>query len=73
MKTRLKELRASRDLTQQALADLVGVRRETVVFLERGRYVPSLKLAHDVARVFELAIEDVFSFEDEADTDSPSG
>ena len=65
MKTRLKELRAGRDLTQQALADLVGVRRETVVFLERGRYVPSLKLAYDVARVFELAIEDVFSFDDE--------
>jgi len=65
MKTRLKELRASRDLTQQALADLVGVRRETVVFLERGRYVPSLRLAYDVARVFELAIEEVFSFDDE--------
>jgi len=73
MKTRLKELRAGRDLTQQALADLVGVRRETVVFLERGRYVPSLKLAYDVSRVFELTIEDVFSFDDEAGGTAQSG
>ncbi len=66
MKTRIKELRAARNLTQQALADLVGVRRETIVFMERGRYVPSLKLAHDVARVFGVTIEEVFSFaEDE--------
>ena len=65
MKTRIKELRATRNLTQQALADLVGVRRETVVFMELGRYVPSLKLAYDVARVFDVAIEDIFSFEDE--------
>ena len=64
MKTRIKELRATRNLTQQALADLVGVRRETVVFMELGRYVPSLKLAYDVARVFDVAIEDIFSFED---------
>ena len=65
MKTRIKQLRVGKALTQQQLADLVGVRRETIVFLERGRYVPSLKLAHDVARVFELPIEDVFSFEEE--------
>ncbi len=63
MKTRLKELRAGRNLTQQALADLVGVRRETVVFMERGRYVPSLKLAYEIAKVFGVAIEEVFSFE----------
>ena len=73
MKTRIKELRAGRDLTQQALADLVGVRRETVVFLERGRYVPSLKLAYDVARVFGLAIEEVFSFDEDSHTKDPSG
>jgi putative transcriptional regulator len=65
MKTRLKELRAGRNLTQQALADLVGVRRETVVFMERGRYVPSLRLAHEIAKVFGVAIEEVFSFDDE--------
>jgi putative transcriptional regulator len=63
MKTRLKELRAGRNLTQQALADLVGVRRETVVFMERGRYVPSLKVAYEIAKVFGVAIEEVFSFE----------
>jgi len=68
VKTRVKELRAARSLTQQALADLVGVRRETVVFMERGRYVPSLRLAYDVARVFGVAIEDIFSFEDDAET-----
>ena len=65
MKTRLKELRAGRNLTQQVLADLVGVRRETVVFMERGRYVPSLKLAYDIAKVFGVAIEDVFRFDEE--------
>ena len=56
-------MRAARNLTQQALADLVGVRRETIVFMERGRYMPSLKLAHDVAHVFDVAIEDIFIFE----------
>ena len=65
MKTRLKELRAGRNLTQQSLADLVGVRRETIVFMECGRYVPSLKLAHEIAKVFGIAIEDVFSFDNE--------
>lgn len=65
MKTRIKEMRAGMNLTQQALADLVGVRRETVVFMERGRYVPSLRLANKVAKVLGVAIEDVFSFDDE--------
>lgn len=65
MKTRVKQLRAEKNLTQQALADLVGVRRETVVFMERGRYVPSLRLAYRIAEVFGVAIEDVFSFDDE--------
>jgi len=65
VKTRIKELRVARDLTQQQLADIVGVRRETVVFLERGRYVPSLKLAYEIARVFGLPIEDIFTFEDD--------
>ena len=51
-------------MTQEELAQKVGVRRETIVFLEKGKYNPSLKLAHDVARVFGLKIEDVFVFED---------
>ena len=63
MRTRIKEMRAARNLTQQALADQVGVRRETIVFMERGRYMPSLKLAYEVARVFDVTIEDIFIFE----------
>jgi putative transcriptional regulator len=62
MKTRIKELRARHDLTQDALALKVGVRRETIVFLEKGKYNPSLKLAHDIAQIFNLKIEDVFLF-----------
>jgi putative transcriptional regulator len=63
MNNRIKELRAKSDLSQLDLAQKVGVRRETIVFLEKGKYNPSLKLAHDIARVFNLAIEDVFQFE----------
>jgi len=62
MKTRIKELRARYDMTQEDLARKVGVRRETIVFLEKGTYNPSLKLAHDVARVLKSKIEDVFIF-----------
>ncbi len=50
MKTRIKELRARENLTQEELARLVGVRRETILFLEKGKYNPSLKLAYKVAR-----------------------
>ncbi len=62
MKTRIKELRARFELTQSQLALKVGVRRETIVFLEKGKYMPSLKLARDVAQVFGLPIEEVFLF-----------
>jgi putative transcriptional regulator len=64
MKTRIKEFRAKFDLTQEDLAKKVGVRRETIVFLEKGKYNPSLKLAYDVAKVFGVPIEEVFMFED---------
>ncbi len=64
MKTRIKELRARYDLTQEELAKKVGVRRETIVFLEKGKYNPSLKLAYDIAKVLKSKIEDVFIFED---------
>ncbi len=64
MRTRIKELRARYDLTQEELAEKVGVRRETIVFLEKGKYNPSLKLAYDVARVLNSRIEEVFIFED---------
>lgn len=63
----MKELRAKYDLTQEELANKVGVRRETIVFLERGKYNPSLKLAYDIAKVLESKIEEVFIFEDIAD------
>jgi putative transcriptional regulator len=65
MKTRIKELRAKYDLTQAQLADKVGVRRETIVFLEKGKYNPSLKLAYMISRVLESSIEDIFFFDDE--------
>ncbi|MBR6924937.1 MAG: helix-turn-helix transcriptional regulator [Oscillospiraceae bacterium] len=63
-RTRLKELRASRNMKQGELADLVGVRRETIIRLEKGFYNPSLKLAVDISRVFGLTVEEVFIFED---------
>lgn len=64
MKTKIKKLRAREDLTQKELAEMVGVRRETIVFLEQGKYNPSLELAHNVAQVFDKRIEEVFIFED---------
>ncbi len=63
MKTRIKELRARDNLTQVDLAKKVGVRRETVVFLEKGKYNPSLKLAFDISKVFKMNIEEVFILE----------
>jgi putative transcriptional regulator len=65
MKTRMKEYRARHNLTQQALADRVGVRRETIIFLEQGKYNPSLRLAHNISRALEASIDEIFSFEDE--------
>ena len=64
MTNRIRELRARDKLTQMDLARKVGVRRETIVFLEKGKYNPSLKLAYDIARVFNLKIEEVFFFEE---------
>jgi putative transcriptional regulator len=63
MTNRIRELRARDKLTQMDLARKVGVRRETIVFLEKGKYNPSLKLAYDIAQVFSLTIEEVFVFE----------
>lgn len=62
MKTRIKELRARHNLTQEGLARKVGVRRETILFLEQGKYNPSLKLAHDVAKALKSRIDEVFVF-----------
>lgn len=65
MNNRIKELRARYGITQSELAQKTGVRRETIVFLEKGKYNPSLQLAYNIAKVFELQIEDVFLFEDD--------
>jgi putative transcriptional regulator len=63
MHNRIKELRARHGFTQDDLARRVGVRRETIVFLEKGKYNPSLKLAYDIAHTFNEKIEEVFIFE----------
>ena len=60
----MKELREKHNLTQEQLAQKVGVRRETILFLEKGKYNPSLKLAYDIAKVLDSHIEDIFFFED---------
>jgi len=69
VKTRIKELRARYDMTQEDLAKKVGVRRETIVFLEKGAYNPSLRLAHDVAKALSTTIEELFIFDDEPPKD----
>ncbi|MAK99498.1 MAG: transcriptional regulator [Citromicrobium sp.] len=60
MKNRLKVLRAERNWSQQALADELGVSRQSVNAIETGRYDPSLPLAFQIAEVFDLAIEEIF-------------
>ena len=64
LRTRIHELRKEKELSQAELASLVGVRRETIVYLESGKYNPSLKLAMDIAKVFNMPVEDIFFFED---------
>lgn len=61
---RIKELRARHNLKQEDLANLVGVRRETIGNLEKGKYNPSLVLAWNIAKVFGVTIEEVFTIED---------
>jgi putative transcriptional regulator len=65
METKIREYRVIKNLTQAELAEAVGVRRETVVFLEKGKYNPSLKLAHDVAKVLGATIDELFIFDDD--------
>ena len=64
MKTRIKEYRARHNLTQEKLADIVGVRRETIIFLEQGKYNPSLKLAHNIASALKTTIDELFIFDE---------
>ncbi|MDD3406920.1 MAG: helix-turn-helix transcriptional regulator [Methanomicrobium sp.] len=64
MDTRIREFRAKKDMTQAELAEIVGIRRETIVFLEKGKYNPSLKLAHDVSKALDTTIDELFIFDD---------
>ena len=64
MRTRIKELRARYNLTQDDLAKKVSVRRETILFIEKGNYNPSLKLAHEIAKALQTTIDELFIFED---------
>ncbi|MDR2906476.1 MAG: helix-turn-helix transcriptional regulator [Bacteroidales bacterium] len=65
IKTKIKEYRAKHDMKQDELAALVGVRRETIYHLEKGRYNPSLVLAHSIAKVFGVTIEEIFEIIEE--------
>jgi putative transcriptional regulator len=64
MRTKIKEYRAKFNMTQLELAKAVNVRRETISFLEKGEYNPSLKLAVKIAHTFQVSIEELFMFED---------
>ena len=65
MNNDIKELRVKLNMTQDELAKKADVRRETIVFLEQGKYNPSLKLAHDVAKALKTSIDKLFNFEDQ--------
>jgi putative transcriptional regulator len=64
METHLKVFRAERDMTQEELADQIGVTRQTVIAMEKGNYNPSLELAFKIARLFNAKIEDIFIYEE---------
>ena len=64
MKNRITELRKEKKLTQQDLANLLGVTRQTIISLENGRYNPSITLAFKLARTFDMQIEDIFIYEE---------
>ena len=65
VRTRMKELRARDGLRQADLARKVGVRRETISFVENGEYNPSLLLAVKIARAFGTTVEEVFKFDED--------
>ena len=62
MKTKLKVYRAMHDLTQEDLAREIGITRQTIIAIEKGKYNPSLELAFKIARYFEVSIEDIFVY-----------
>ena len=63
MKNRLRELREAKGLTQEELAKALGVTRQTIIAIEKGKYDPSLRLAFKIARFFGVKIEDIFLYE----------
>jgi putative transcriptional regulator len=65
VRTKIKEYRARYNLTQEDLARKIGVRRETILFIEKGNYNPSLMLAHQIAKALQTTIDDLFIFEDD--------
>ena len=67
MKNRIEEIRKAKGIRQEELAKLLGVSRQTISSLENGRYNPSIMLAYKIARYFDMTIEEVFVFEEEAE------
>ena len=65
MKNKIQELRKSRKVTQQELADALCVTRQTIISLENGKYNASLQLAHKISKYFDMKIEDIFIFEED--------
>ncbi|MBP0966823.1 MAG: helix-turn-helix transcriptional regulator [Oscillospiraceae bacterium] len=65
LQTKIKEYRARFSMSQSELAELTGVRRETIIRLEKGQYNPSLKLAMDIAKIFGTTVEEIFTFTDD--------
>lgn len=63
MKNKIKDFRIQHDLTQEQLAEIVGVSRQSIIAIESGKYKPSLELAYKIARRFNCIIEEVFIFE----------
>ncbi|MDR0885467.1 MAG: helix-turn-helix transcriptional regulator [Clostridiales Family XIII bacterium] len=68
LKTKLRYYRQERNMKQDELAEKVGVRRETIIRLEKGLYNPSLKLAMDITKYFNVSIEELFSFEEDEES-----
>ncbi len=64
MKNRIKVYRAMHDLTQEALANNLGVTRQTILAIEKGKYDPSLELAFKIARYFGASIEEIFIYDE---------
>ena len=65
LQTKIKEYRARYHMSQSELAEMTGVRRETIIRLEKGQYNPSLKLAMDIAKIFGTTVEEIFTFTDD--------